>query len=375
MRGEHLTDFISGIPAAGSSPHARGARWSCIRRPCCPRIIPACAGSTSAPTPPAQPTRDHPRMRGEHACVAYMTRSLPGSSPHARGAPVLPDAVRARPGIIPACAGSTELPLLIALGHWDHPRMRGEHGVSWKKSSTGLGSSPHARGARGPQGLAVLAYGIIPACAGSTTATARSSATSTDHPRMRGEHTDSEPMGRECTGSSPHARGALVAQPVAGGGDGIIPACAGSTPESWTITACCRDHPRMRGEHVSMRSMNFCCGGSSPHARGAPGGLLGVARGGGIIPACAGSTYGQARPSTTYEDHPRMRGEHPQIEAGPEFTGGSSPHARGALDRVHGLPAAGGIIPACAGSTAGRAVRKRAVRDHPRMRGEHWFMN
>ena len=72
-------------------------------------------------------------------------------------------------GIIPACAGSTEI---------------GNHTYQGK-----TGSSPHARGAQLIGHLAALVIG--------------------DHPRMRGEHLH------------PHNTGAV--------GVGIIPACAGST--------------------------------------------------------------------------------------------------------------------------------------------------
>ena len=164
---------------------------SVIRSTCCTGIIPACAGSTSSTWP--------------------LTQALRGSSPHARGAPVLPAsegervrdhprmrgehrARRALPAgwhrIIPACAGSTyrdtDLITLVAGSSphargarrrrrprarrcWDHPRMRGEHLF---------------------HGFTMLYLArIIPACAGSTV---KALLAVTREP-----------------GSSPHARGAL----------------------------------------------------------------------------------------------------------------------------------------------------------------------
>ena len=53
-----------------------------------------------------------------------------GSSPHARGARVPELLAAAQVGIIPACAGSTNLASEDGQGAWDHPRMRGEHVVS-----------------------------------------------------------------------------------------------------------------------------------------------------------------------------------------------------------------------------------------------------
>ena len=137
---------------------------------------------------------------------------------------------------------------------------------------------------------------------------------------------------RRISGSSPHARGA---------------------PYFCSCYSCnARDHPRMRGEHVD--------------------GLADDARAGGIIPACAGSTW--LRPSCSLSsrgssphargarsrlpchrrrctDHPRMRGEHASRWTSVSALPGSSPHARGAR-RESSRPC-------------------QSCRDHPRMRGEH----
>ena len=91
----------------GSSPHARGAPGHTFEGLTNPRIIPACAGSTSAAQAAFNKGMDHPRMRGEHIMFAQNKIGSMGSSPHARGARHLRDQVRPRRGIIPACAGST----------------------------------------------------------------------------------------------------------------------------------------------------------------------------------------------------------------------------------------------------------------------------
>ena len=71
-------------------------------------------------------------------------------------------------------------------------------------------------------------------------------------------------------GSSPHVRGAHAwhLYPVAGGG--IIPACAGSTLQRPGEVCRGRDHPRMCGEHEFGFDVENDDGGSSPHVRGAP---------------------------------------------------------------------------------------------------------
>ena len=75
------------------------------------------------------PPGDHPRLRGEHVWVDVLPAMDKGSSPPARGAPVLRKGIPGWPRIIPACAGST-LPLPLPLHcPTDHPRLRGEHVV------------------------------------------------------------------------------------------------------------------------------------------------------------------------------------------------------------------------------------------------------
>ncbi len=71
---------------------------------------------------------------------------------------------------------------------------------------------------------------IIPACAGSTCLTWRSTLPITDHPRVRGEHRWPCAWPWYGDGSSPRARGARTAAPT-------------------STTSAIADHPRVRGEH------------------------------------------------------------------------------------------------------------------------------
>ena len=73
-----------------------------------------------------------------------------------------------KPGIIPACAGSTVPTMRTWCRGWDHPRVRGEHRMRELNAEIDRGSSPRARGAQADLGGSVEQWGIIPACAGST---------------------------------------------------------------------------------------------------------------------------------------------------------------------------------------------------------------
>ena len=148
--------------------------------------------------------------------------------------------------------------------------MCGEHLAVRSPLRMDSGSSPHVRGALGCSVSSADGFGIIPACAGSTSVACRFSTYRWDHPRMCGEHVVAGYRIVFQRGSSPHVRGALKALPRKKSGSGIIPACAGST--SWNGPAMCADwdHPRMCGEH-SVPSFCLTSGwGSSPHVRGAP---------------------------------------------------------------------------------------------------------
>ena len=70
------------------------------------------------------------------------------------------------------------------------------------------------------------------------------------------------------SGSSPRARGLLLIVPFHVPSRGIIPACAGFTT---ALVGCCMsdgDHPRVRGVYVVVDGVEVSRLGSSPRARG-----------------------------------------------------------------------------------------------------------
>ena len=270
-------------------------------------------------------------MCGEHSPGIMRSSASTGSSPHVRGARHLGRGRRRRAGIIPACAGSTSP---VTRGYRfarDHPRMCGEHSDTKADNSS-------------------MTW-IIPACAGSTRKARPKPHAGRDHPRMCGEHASKCGVCVHYEGSSPHVRGAQCSLFFLCLLQGIIPACAGSTPWPTLAVSCAGDHPRMCGEHGTRQCDPTRMEGSSPHVRGAPSMVLDVGTNIGIIPACAGSTGREGRAGGLQRDHPRMCGEHSVGGAGGLSVGGSSPHVRGARLSGYYLSWRSGIIPACAGST------------------------
>ena len=167
--------------------------------------------------------------------------------------------------------------------------MRGERGIAWWDANVAAGSSPHARGTPLARASPPAPRRIIPACAGNAMAGDTSPLIGSDHPRMRGERFDTAVTLNSATGSSPHARGTPRRDRARAQHGRIIPACAGNAARAGDRSGAPSDHPRMRGERSAESSERSASVGSSPHARGTPGG-------GGhdrlrprIIPACAGN--------------------------------------------------------------------------------------
>ena len=192
------------------------------------------------------------------------------------------------------------------------------------------GSSPRARGACSRPTGNVLLSGLIPACAGSIGRRCRCPCALAAHPRVRGEHTHTPEGGHHLIGSSPRARGASGSWAALMVRARLIPACAGSMPGPERAARPASAHPRVRGEHHSPRGFAVVALGSSPRARGASVCDSSGTHSGRLIPACAGSMAGRSAASPNSGAHPRVRGEHAACRGDCILDRGSSPRARGA---------------------------------------------
>ena len=143
IRGEHSPRHEKKlIPLVIIPAYAGSTCGGCGRRSRRGGIIPAYAGSTAGPPHQTAPFPDHPRIRGEHSAPARARARIAGSSPHTRGARQAPAQTRTPRWIIPAYAGSTTSSPPPAVGHGDHPRIRGEHLRGGAAVISAVGSSP-----------------------------------------------------------------------------------------------------------------------------------------------------------------------------------------------------------------------------------------
>ena len=271
IRGEHHTALKTTILAFGSSPHTRGAPAHVWRACATPRIIPAYAGSTQRWHLRRIRSPDHPRIRGEHSLDREAGRraeriipAYAGSTPRVSRMNLLSE------WIIPAYAGSTRFVVVVDVAIADHPRIRGEHRPVIFVTAGMSGSSPHTRGAQaGPAGsgcfdedhprirgehhrrpaVTRIVEGSSPHTRGAPSVRLPATVVVGDHPRIRGEHRRDRGARIRQVGSSPHTRGALQVCPDPVVDEGIIPAYAGSTSKTPKNRSAPRDHPRIRGEH------------------------------------------------------------------------------------------------------------------------------
>ena len=260
--------------------------------------------------------------------------SLCGSSPRARGTPEHLDDKVEMSRFIPACAGNARrMPESLGMATV-HPRVRGERTIAGTLGTIRDGSSPRARGT--PHRLLdhSLRHRFIPACAGNARARSTRSIRATVHPRVRGERVLSHLGDGLPGGSSPRARGTRVPCGRRGRLSRFIPACAGNANRCSLRRSRVTVHPRVRGERASRFRLTVQPAGSSPRARGT------------------------------------LQRSSAQLRGGQRAANGSSPRARGTREYILVCVDGDRFIPACAGNarTPPCDAAIRAV--HPRVRGE-----
>ena len=152
----------------GSSPLARGTHAVVVAEVGGVGLIPARAGNTPNGTLWKYSTRAHPRSRGGHPSTKAKLYDVSGSSPLARGTRSMTCFPLLVVGLIPARAGNTSTRCPIRTRSRAHPRSRGEHLMPAIAILAGWGSSPLARGTPLLNRLGVSVQGLIPARAGNT---------------------------------------------------------------------------------------------------------------------------------------------------------------------------------------------------------------
>ena len=156
---------------------------------------------------------------------------------------------------------------------------------------------------------------------------------------------------RHGAGSSPRGRGKPKAPKTVKLTVRLIPARAGKTPWTASLSISRPAHPRAGGENAINSMGAGIAEGSSPRGRGKPYGLDSQLALSGLIPARAGKTPSTASLSTSRPAHPRAGGENRMSLIAWSRATGSSPRGRGKLVPWPAYHSAARLIPARAGKT------------------------
>ena len=232
----------------GSSPRVRGKRPHPRRRRGPVRLIPARAGKTPPHEQCWQCWRAHPRACGENNRGSRAPCIVPGSSPRVRGKLRGTRLPRGPRGLIPARAGKTWWTSRTSGSRRAHPRACGENRTGVVRVVKRVGSSPRVRGKPAHAPVPAPPGGLIPARAGKTSSMRKWRTSSSAYPRACGENPISWTKWRVIPGSSPRVRGKLREGDHPG-----LPALA---------------HPRACGENLIGLGADLAATGSSPRVRG-----------------------------------------------------------------------------------------------------------
>ena len=252
----------------GSSPRVRGRRrrvGRCRRRR---GLIPAGAGQTGSAGVRLTPRRAHPRGCGADHRPSPGADLQQGSSPRVRGRRRFPAATCRWCGLIPAGAGQTSSPHPPAHSRRAHPRGCGADLLGGSRSLRLWGSSPRVRGRRACEVGDRRGHGLIPAGAGQTGDSEQFDWKARAHPRGCGADSARFSALSPPWGSSPRVRGRPSTSSTVISTAGLIPAGAGQTCRTVRRWPRIGAHPRGCGADYSGVADCICAPGSSPRVRG-----------------------------------------------------------------------------------------------------------
>ena len=209
-----------------------------------------------------------PAYAGKSRLVQLQHLPCMGSPPPMRGKGRFHLVRRKLFRITPAYAGKSKIFVINEVGGWDHPRLCGEKRKCRKIGVLSLGSPPPMRGKVQFYHKTTPFIGITPAYAGKSARLLQCQGSSRDHPRLCGEKSFTPLCESLYIGSPPPMRGKVAVCGDLCNYERITPAYAGkrrATPKNVLLL---RDHPRLCGEKLTIRSRQITFAGSPPPMRG-----------------------------------------------------------------------------------------------------------
>ena len=266
--GEQVSSGSDDSSHSGSSPRVRGTgvrdKFADRRY----RFIPACAGNRSSGLPRYPTTAVHPRVCGEQIALVRPLIKVCGSSPRVRGTVFRRWRLHCQIRFIPACAGNSTQAFRPCAGRPVHPRVCGEQSEYFAEWTDEVGSSPRVRGTESNENLLPFGSRFIPACAGNSDGPIIIAHITTVHPRVCGEQFALPILYVHAPGSSPRVRGTVASSAFASDQNRFIPACAGNSLREPILYVQLPVHPRVCGEQIRPAFFPPPVPGSSPRVRG-----------------------------------------------------------------------------------------------------------
>ena len=356
---------------------------------------PASAGTTARRPHRASTTKEHPRVGGNYRFEHRAVRLSDGTPLRRRDHSNVPVTNMPDAGTLPRRRGP---PCASGCRTWstsEHPCVGGDHFDNLDSYLNETGTPPRRRGPQRGHGRELRGERNTPASAGTTASRRGRPASTTEHPRVGGDHTPGWNVVPYESGTPPRRRGPH-------GGEGRLdryrrntPASAGTTMTDLLHPRIMTEHPRVGGDHRQPWRGPGPSTGTPPRRRG-PRHQHGAHRQPRRnTPASAGTTTGSIPCRTTRTEHPRVGGDHGFIYADvdkgrgsprpvggdhifdqpfPRSVRGSPPRRRGPLAvRLRRLTGHR-MTPASAGTTTCPPMPQYTVAEHPRIGGNHFYL-
>ena len=313
-------------------------------------LSPPTRGSLCRAIPYSCALRVYPRPRGGAASTSDRGSLAWGLSPPTRGSPCSGCGSARRTRSIPAHAGEPSKPRCFCALTRVYPRPRGGAASTSDRGSLAWGLSPPTRGSPCSGCGSARRTRSIPAHAGEPAGPFRDGRFSGVYPRPRGGARASRNAHAPILGLSPPTRGSRLRVGRGRVGVGSIPAHAGEPPSSSSGISIPRVYPRPRGGARTPGSPPPGGRGLSPPTRGSRFHHQTGRVYDGSIPAHAGEPPGGRRCTPGPWVYPRPRG--------------------GAVWKILGLLAIGGLSPPTRGSRSCPACGSAVMRSIPAHAGE-----
>ncbi len=273
------------------------------------RFTPACAGTIWDRCAPGPRAPVHPRVRGDDRHSRGQHQRCHGSPPRARGRSQQPTRWRTPLRFTPACAGTIFSGYSPGASTSVHPRVRGDDKMHVGHTPSPYGSPPRARGRFAHSRAPWGLLRFTPACAGTIMLPRRNGRRWPVHPRVRGDDGQWRTLERKINGSPPRARGRFARGILPPDVARFTPACAGTMPATSATGSTRSVHPRVRGDDRLERGARAGQSGSPPRARGRCWHIYVDEIYHRFTPACAGTMRVVYSSMGTLPVHPRVRGD------------------------------------------------------------------